>query len=281
MNRRRPRLALPFTILSAADTVRLVAGEDYRYTLTGPRLEQWLPGFLSGLDGKQALENALASVPAEQREAALKVVERLYGERVLVDGPAPAAHAPTRYRLVAEGSGRLQKELENSPPLEPSSSLPVLCQDRLDYDEALQFNHRCRHAGLPFLWASYGPMSRAYVSPLFLADAGPCLNCLLRNFRRLSPAPEIYDHLQEHARAGGDIRPVPSSLAPQEEGFPEEGIAILANLIRWKTAQAGQREPPVVLYRLHVLERDTFEVSSHRVFADPECPECHVAPRTM
>ena len=36
---RRPRLALPFTVLASPDSVRLVAGEDFRYTLTGPELD--------------------------------------------------------------------------------------------------------------------------------------------------------------------------------------------------------------------------------------------------
>src|SRR4051794_6435571 len=32
----RPRLALPFTFLTGPGRVRLVAGEDFRYTLAGP-----------------------------------------------------------------------------------------------------------------------------------------------------------------------------------------------------------------------------------------------------
>src|SRR5207302_70111 len=46
----RPCLALPFTVLTAQDRVRLVAGEDFRYTLTGPGLETWLPDWLPTLD---------------------------------------------------------------------------------------------------------------------------------------------------------------------------------------------------------------------------------------
>ena len=42
----RPCLALPFTFLSSPDRVRLVAGEDFRYTLDGPRIETWLPQWL-------------------------------------------------------------------------------------------------------------------------------------------------------------------------------------------------------------------------------------------
>jgi bacteriocin biosynthesis cyclodehydratase domain-containing protein len=108
-------------------------------------------------------------------------------------------------------------------------------------------------------------MSRGYVSPLFLPDAGPCLACLLGHFERLSPAPEIYRELREHARAGRPVEPVP---------IPPEAVTVLAALVRWKASLAAQREPPAALYRLHVLEVETMEVSSHRVFVDPECPEC-------
>jgi bacteriocin biosynthesis cyclodehydratase domain-containing protein len=115
------------------------------------------------------------------------------------------------------------------------------------------------------LWASHGALSRAYVSPLFLPDAGPCFGCLLRSFHRLSPAPEIYDALREHARAGRPIEPV---------DFPREGLLMLQGIVLWKLAQAEVELPPPALYRLHVLEREHFEVSTHRVFIDSLCPEC-------
>jgi bacteriocin biosynthesis cyclodehydratase domain-containing protein len=108
-------------------------------------------------------------------------------------------------------------------------------------------------------------MGRGYVSPVFLPDAGPCLGCLVRQFLRLSPAPEIYADLIEHARQGRPVEPVP---------FPAEGLAMLRSLVRWKAELLGRPEPPAALYRLHVLEVATLEVSSHRVFADPACPDC-------
>src|SRR5262245_24500769 len=178
---RRPRLALPYTILSGPDTVRLVAGEDFRYTLSGPGVEHWLPGFLAGLRGSETLAQALARLDEPQRALALQLAARLYGERVLVDGPAQAAHVAGACRLAVEGAGPLRDELERTASAaEPGAKpLPVLCQDRLDYDEALRFNRRCRGGSAPWLWASTGAMTRGYVSPLFLPDAGPCLACLL------------------------------------------------------------------------------------------------------
>ena len=264
---RRPRLALPYTILSGPDTVRLVAGEDFRYTLSGPGVEHWLPGFLAGLRGAETLAQALTRLDEAQRGLALRLAARLYGERVLVDGPAQAAHAAGDYRLAVEGAGPLRDELERDAATvgQGAKALPVLCQDRLDYDEVLCFNRRCRGGTSPWLWASTGAMSRGYVGPLFLPDAGPCLACLLGHFERLSPAPEIYRELRAHARAGGPIEPAP---------FPPEAVTALAALVRWKASLATQREPPAALYRLHVLEVETMEVSTHRVFVDPECPEC-------
>ncbi len=264
--RRRPRLALPCTILTGPDTVRLVAGEDFRYTLSGPGVEHWLPTFFASLDGLRTLDEALGRLSEDQRDLAVELAGRLYGERVLVDGPGLAAHPARACCLLVEGSGALKEALTQAPvdgqALRP---LPVLCQDRLDYDEALRFNRRCRDDGSPWLWASTGPLSRGYVGPLFLRDAGPCLACLLRHFQRLSPAPEIYQDLLAHARRG-----LPVAAAP----FPPQGIAVLAALVRWKAALLAERDPPAALYRLHVLELESMEVSTHRVFADPECPEC-------
>jgi bacteriocin biosynthesis cyclodehydratase domain-containing protein len=108
-------------------------------------------------------------------------------------------------------------------------------------------------------------MSRGFVSPVFRPDAGPCLGCLLRNFQRLSPAPEIYEHLIEHSRGGGEIPPAP---------FPAPALDILATLARWKIESSAQSEPSPAVYSLHVVEAKTMECTAHRVFRDPHCPDC-------
>ncbi len=263
---RRPHLALPCTILTGPDTVRLVAGEDFRYTLSSPGIEHWLPDFFRTLDGTEPLAAAVGRLPEARRGVALQLVGRLYGERVLVDGPARAAHPTRVHRLAVEGNGPLRDELAKATGAgEEGAALPVLCQDRLDHDEALRFARRCRGAGAPYLWATTGPLSRGYVGPLFLPDAGPCLACLLRHFERLSPAPELYRELIEHARQGRPLTPAP---------FPRHGVAVLAALVLWKADLLPERDPPPALYRLHVLELETMEVGAHRVFADPECSEC-------
>lgn len=267
MSSRRPRLAFPFTILSDRDTVRLVAGEDYRYTFSAAELDAWLPDWLASLDGRATLDETLARLPESRRAAALQLVEQLYGERVLIDGSAADAHEPALDRLAVEGSAAWAQGWTPTPALalRAGRALPIFCQDRLDYEAALRFNRRCLEQKTPWFWVSTGPMCRAYVSPLLLPDAGPCLSCLLYHFRRLSPAPELYDALAEHGRQGGEIIPVP---------FPAPGVAIVQQLVIWKAALAAQPQAPSALYRLHVVEAATLEISSHRVFVYPECPDC-------
>jgi bacteriocin biosynthesis cyclodehydratase domain-containing protein len=264
---RRPRLALPFTVLAEPDTVRLVAGEDFRYTLTAPGLDRWLPELLSNCDGRRLLSEITAPLPEPSRLQACELLEQLYGERVLVDGTAAEAHTPAHARPKAEGSGPLVERLNRAGAGTDGelTAVPVLCQDSLDYEAALAFNRRCLAGRSPWLWVTTGPLSRGYVSPVFLPDAGPCLACLLRNFQRLSPAPELYDALRGHARQGGVF--VPAS-------FPEPGLGILEQLVRWKLGLLARPLPPPPLYQLHVLEEASMEVSAHRVFVDPDCPEC-------
>jgi bacteriocin biosynthesis cyclodehydratase domain-containing protein len=261
----RPALALPFTILSGPDQVRLVAGDDFRFTLSGRGLEAWLPDWLRRLDGRLTLDEALAQLPAETRPAARAIAERLASERVLADGPVESAHHPRRYRLAVEGEGCLRAGLEALAG-EGEGDLAVLCQDRPNLAEALAFNDRRLRAATPWLWVSCAAMSRGYVSPAFLPDAGPCLACLLGHFRRRSPLPELYDDLVGHGQCGGAFTAVP---------FPECAAAVLVWLAAWKAELLARPEAPAALFRLHVLEVTTLEVTSHPVLLDPECPGCH------
>jgi bacteriocin biosynthesis cyclodehydratase domain-containing protein len=265
---RRPRLAYPFTVLTGPNLVRIVAGEDFRYTLTAPGIELWLPPLLAKFMGKESLATLVTALTTEQQAGAQQIVTQLYGERVLVDGTALDSHFPQKYRVKIEGSGRLCDSLKAhfaSATTTEVRVLVVLCQDCLDYEHAIQVSQRCRVENRPLLWASYGALSRAYVSPLFLPGAGPCFGCLYRSFQRLSPAPEIYDVLREHARQQKPLEPV---------DFPENSLLMLEGLVRWKIDQAELEDPSPGLYRLHVFERESFEVTTHRVFADPFCPEC-------
>jgi bacteriocin biosynthesis cyclodehydratase domain-containing protein len=262
----RPRLALAFTFLCTPDRVRLVAGEDFRCTLSGPGLDAWLPAWLPLLDGRLTLAEALAHLAPEHHAAARVLLEHLTGERLLVDGPVHMVPAAERYRLAVEGAGVLREGLQaladsavTGPPV------AVLCQDRLDLGEALHFNKRCLGGAAPWLWVSCAAGSRGYVSPLFLPEAGPCLACLFGHFRRLSPLPELYEELVRHDEAGGSFAAV---------SFPPPAVALLQQLVLWKADLLSQQEPPPALFRLHVLEVASLEVTGHPVLVDPECSSC-------
>lgn len=260
---RRPRLALPFTILHETDRVHLIAGEDFRYTFDAPQLEDWLPDLLSRMNGVNTQTQLLASLDRSRRDAAREFIERLYGERIVSDGAAIEAHRQSGPGFRVEGAGPLVESLREETVAAPA--ITILCQDRLDFDQALQFNRRQLSGSEPWLWVNSGPMTRGMVSPVFLPDAGPCLACLIHHFQGLSPAPELYDALIRHSRLDRRIDPVP---------FPAIGISILKSLVLWKVSQMNRADPAASLYRLHVLELDSMEVTTHRVFVNPECPEC-------
>lgn len=290
----RLRLALPFTVLAEPGVVRLVAGEDLRYTLRAAGIDGWLPPVLARLDGACTVADAVAprGDPAA-RAAAADALARLRGERVLVDATALEAHTPGPRRVALEGQGALRDAVaallaRDTPGAVPgvaasavadgalaagggagpadASVVRVLCDDRLDYAAALAFGARARADGVPALWATTGPRARGFVGPVVLPDAGPCLACLLGHFRRLSPAPDVMDALLAHARAGGAI--VPSA-------FPPACAAALAALVLDKVALlADPARSAAPAFRLHVLEVADLEVSAHRVLRDPECPAC-------
>jgi bacteriocin biosynthesis cyclodehydratase domain-containing protein len=264
----RMRFAFPFAILIKPDMVRLVAGEEFRYTLRAPSLDKWLPQWLSRFEQEIEWSPGLDQLPAERRPAAKEIISRLYGERALQEGTVEGLPPLSPLRWVVKGSGELSDCLRASMPSVSADtvSAAVLCQESLDYAAALDFNRRCRQSGLAaWLWVSCGPMGRGLVSPVFRAHAGPCLACLIRNFQRLSPAPEIYEHLIEHARAGGKIPPVP---------FPAPAREVLATLARWKIESSTATAPSAGLYRLQVLEINTMACTTHNVFCDPHCPDC-------
>lgn len=258
------RLSLPYTVIPDGDRVHLVAGEDARTTLSGRALGEWLPELLGRLEGR-TLGEALTGLPPTVHERALGVLERLLGERILIEAPLPRALPPLR--VVIDGAGAIRDWLE-AHPVPPESNpnvLSVFCQDRLDYDAVLRFQAARRNRGEPWIWASCGAMARGFVSPVFLPHAGPCFHCLLSSFVRLSPAPEIYDLLISHATSGGEILPVP---------FPTPGVTILGALVVWKTSQLVAEPVPDSAFRLHVLEASALELTSHRVLMDPTCPVC-------
>ena len=290
-----PRLALPFTVIADGELLHLIAGEDVRYSIRAGSLSSSMDVLLRRCDGRESLDALLLGLPAADRSAARKIVERLYGERILIDGPVEQLSVANQYRLIVQGRGELAERLSNtvddsgerggvSPPVradvtdsfrtggltpprspECTPSLSLYCQDTLDPNAVLEFNRRCLHAAAgPWMWVTTGPASRGFVSPVFLPNAGPCLECLVRHFRRLSPVPQLYEALARHGQQDGAFAAV---------SFPAEGLTILEQIVRWKLGQLSGTPHPAV-FQLHVLELDSMEVSTHRVFLDPTCPEC-------
>ena len=189
---RRPRFALPFTVLTGPDTVRLIAGEDFRYTLTGPGLEEWLPDLLASFDGRRLIGELTARLEPRLREPAAQMVDRLYGERVL--GRRACRGRSSRKALHAHGRGSWGTgRSSRSDGCEwvgrcGSFADPVPGPTRLRRG-CSGSTAATSDGASPWLWATCGPMTRGYVSPAFRPDAGPCLACLIEHYRRLSPAP--------------------------------------------------------------------------------------------
>src|SRR6478752_7090687 len=125
--------------MTGANTVRLVAGEDHRYTLTAPQLERWLPALMERLNGKDSLAALLAPLTLDERQAALEIVTHLYGERVLIDGTAADAHRERNFRVEIQGNCQLCDMLREryAPAIaNGTTALVILCQDNLDYEQS-------------------------------------------------------------------------------------------------------------------------------------------------
>jgi bacteriocin biosynthesis cyclodehydratase domain-containing protein len=267
----RPRLAWPFTIVPRGDgAVWLIAGEDVRFTVRAERAVEWLPDLLRACDGSRATAEIIAAAPARWRDAAREVIDDLAGERVLVDGGSEAAPQPSARTVLVEGRGALADRLRarfadaaaTPDAAATADALRVVAQDDLDLRTALATGARLRTERIAWLWTTLGPLGRAYVGPLLLPDAGPCLACVLERFRLLSPVAEVYDVLVGHS---GPFAPAP---------FPSRGVDAVAELVAWKLALVGAVPPVAAVYALHVVETATLETSSHRVFRDPECAAC-------
>lgn len=270
-----PRLALPFTVITAEGRLHLIHGEDVRYSLTAGAWAEHAAVLLRQCDGSQPVDTLLAAAPAEFRGLLERLVEQLWSERVLAPGPAEAAHVAGDWALEVTGGGLLFQSLAQQVSDQRTKhgaqqpSAVVFCQDTLDYHALLEFNRQRLEARAgPWLWATTGPAARGFVSPVCLSHAGPCLACLWRQFERLSPAAELYSALREHGRAGG---------AFAAADFPVDGLAVLTSLVRWKVRESRLPRPALSVFQLHVLELESMEVSVHRVLADPACPECRHA----
>ena len=115
-----PRLALPCTVIADGELVHLIAGEDVRYSLRAGACASSLAALLLRCDGRHSLDALLLEISEADRDGSHQIVERLYGERLLIDGPVELLHVANRYRLAVEGRGELAERLACPPPDESS-----------------------------------------------------------------------------------------------------------------------------------------------------------------
>ncbi|MFN9373005.1 MAG: TOMM precursor leader peptide-binding protein [Planctomycetaceae bacterium] len=279
-----PRLLPGSTVIAAEQVVHLIAGEDFRFTIQTGDATEVIARVLRGCQGIRPLEDLLAGLNPAEQELAIRIVERLRSERMLFDGPAlPPPETP--WRIEIEGTGVLAQRARglwpspagtichplggsttpNNPNPAGVSLVRVLVQQDLDLAQVLEFNRR-QLAGEAdaWLWVTTGPLARGYVSPVILKRGRPCLECLLRHFRRLSPAPQLYDALERPGE--------PTQFVP---GEPAEPLArIVLEIAGWKLRRLGQAPAAASQFALHVVEAETLETALHPVWLDPTCPGC-------
>lgn len=268
----RLTLALPFTVLTEAGTLRLVAGEDVRFTFRHPRIDRYGPALVAQLREGARKKDALSAIPDEDRPAAAQLLGRLIAERVAIEAPLRVDRASWSFEVVGaealvhatrEALGAVTPARGESTRDDPT--LVVLCQDTLDYYRALAYAREvAMRAGDAMLWVSEAPRERGFVSPVFLAGEGPCFGCLLAAFRRLSPAPALYDALIAHGARGDAFEP---------SGMDDGGRRGLAAIAAMKARDLTRAERAASTFALHVLERATLEVTVHPVAIDVDCAE--------
>jgi len=279
-----PRLLPGSTVIAEDSVVHLIAGEDFRFTIQTGDAAPAIARVLRGCLGLHPLADLLIGLTAAERDLALRIVDRLRSERMLFDGPVlPPPEIP--WQIQIEGTGVLvQRARElwlpendaNRPSAEGERTLNapnrrnppvvrVLVQQDLDLAQVLEFNRRqLAEEADAWLWVTTGPLARGYVSPVLLKWGRPCLECLLRHFRRLSPAPQLYDVLERPAE--------PMRFVP---GEPAEPLArVVLEIANWKLRRLGQSPAAASQFALHVVEGETLETTLHPVWLDPTCPGC-------
>src|SRR5689334_4117522 len=109
--RRHLRFSLPFTVVPAGDVVHLVAGEDLRFTLSGPAFGAWGAAFLRRWDGRSSVGALLKSLPSEHRPSAQQLITQLLGERVLVEATPTEAPEQVSGTVQVHGASPLAERV--------------------------------------------------------------------------------------------------------------------------------------------------------------------------
>jgi hypothetical protein len=252
-------VSLPVTLIEHEGVTWLVAGEDLRWSVEGAHSAEWLPGLIGAADGTRPVAALLESLPERHREAASATIEHLAEERLLVaSADLTLRRGPRRIEVIGEGA--LADAVRAQGRGEGEETIRVLCQDTLDFASARRFGAQERDG--VHLWATVGPVARAFVSPVLKPGQGPCVGCIVTGFRRLSPTPELYDALDAHTERSG-------TFAPARVG--EAYLRTVAGLVAWKLSLLDALVVPPAVFRMHVLEHGTVEVSSHALVRDADC----------
>jgi bacteriocin biosynthesis cyclodehydratase domain-containing protein len=261
------KFAFPCTFVNDMGRIWIVAGEDVRISIDAPRTAEWVLPLLRSIDGAATIRTLIEERPAQFRKDAVELIARLKSERLLIDVSAPSSRSESeKFTLKILGSGAVFEKLRAAVRgREGERQLIVLCQADLNYQEARNFSRECQAADSPYAWISHGARTRAFVSPVFLPDSGPCLECLLDNFESLSPLPELYEALAGHAARNGEFAPVE---------IPAHTGEILGEILleKIRLLETGSNAPAV--FRLHVLEMANLGVETHRLLRDPACRSC-------
>lgn len=266
----RLRFALPFTLVAGDGRLRLIGGEDVRLTLALEGLETWGPAALAPLHEGATADELAAKVAPAHRAPLAALLEELLGERVLVeiDAPfAPLARPNVAWSGDAGLSAALGAAWEPTPAEGPAGGeeVRVFAQRTLDRTRAIEAATRARLDGAAFLWVSTGAVARSFVGPLIVPRDGPCLGCLFEIFQRRSPFADLHDELDAHAARGGSFAEAsPGPLVTR----------VLSAIVAWKLEQARAPLPSAALFRLHVVEHEALEISTHPVARLDDCASC-------
>src|SRR5207247_1529017 len=85
----------------------------FGYSVRAGSLATGFAELLRRCDGRDTLDALLLELPEADRSAARQLVERLYGERILIDGPVEQLSVANQYRLDVEGRGELVQRLSD------------------------------------------------------------------------------------------------------------------------------------------------------------------------
>jgi len=277
-----PRLLPGSTVIAEDSVVHLIAGEDFRFTIQTGDATPAIARVLRGCQGDRPLADLLAGLDPAQRDLAPSDCRPSAVRTDALRRPAPPS---TRDSLANRNRGG-QHPRPAGPGVVAVHRWSALSVSGGKHNAEQPQPRRClarsragpagsrprpgagiqspaiggRGRGLAL--GHHGPPLARVCQPGH-PQTGPPLS-RVRHFRRLSPAPQLYDVLERPAEP---IRFVP--------GEPAEPLArIVLEIANWKLRRLGQSPAAASQFALHVVEGETLETTLHPVWLDPTCPGC-------